>query len=98
MNLDALNKIAAKMVTPGKGILAADKSTGTIQKRFDAIGVENTEDNRRDYRETMFRAKEACVHLGRHPLRRNHLAERQGRHAAGEAARAGRLHSRHQGR
>jgi len=58
MNLAALNEIAEKMVTPGKGILAADESTGTIQKRFDAIGVENTEQNRRDYRELIFRAAE----------------------------------------
>ena len=43
------------MVAKGKGILAADESSGTIKKRFDAIGVENTEDNRRDYREFMFR-------------------------------------------
>src|SRR5882672_12616444 len=56
MNLEELNKIANKMVAPGKGILAADESTGTIQKRFDAIGVQNTEDNRRDYREMLFRA------------------------------------------
>ena len=55
MNLDELNAIAKKMVAPGKGILAADESTGTIQKRFDAIGVTNTEDNRRDYREMLFR-------------------------------------------
>ncbi len=47
------------MVAPGKGILAADESTGTIKKRFDAIGTENTEDNRRDYREMMFRTAEA---------------------------------------
>jgi fructose-bisphosphate aldolase class I len=47
------------MVAPGKGILAADESSGTIKKRFDAIGVESTEDNRRDYRELMFRTKEA---------------------------------------
>ena len=59
MNLAALNAIAEKMVTPGKGILAADESTGTIQKRFDAIGVENTEPNRRDYRELLFRSTEA---------------------------------------
>ncbi|MFN3512693.1 MAG: class I fructose-bisphosphate aldolase [Phenylobacterium sp.] len=59
MNLAALNEIAEKMVTPGKGILAADESTGTIQKRFDAIGVENTEANRRDYRELLFRTTEA---------------------------------------
>jgi fructose-bisphosphate aldolase class I len=55
MNLADLNTIANKMVAPGKGILAADESTGTIQKRFDAIGVANTEDNRRDYRELLFR-------------------------------------------
>ncbi len=59
MNLESLNKIAVAMVTPGKGILAADESSGTIKKRFDAIKVESTEDNRRDYREMLFRAKEA---------------------------------------
>ncbi len=40
MNLTELNKIAHAMVAPGKGILAADELTGTIKKRFDAIGVE----------------------------------------------------------
>src|SRR6202034_3000197 len=55
MNLSDLNAIAKKMMAPGKGLLAADESTGTIQKRFDAIGVENTEENRRDYREFLFR-------------------------------------------
>jgi len=59
MNLEALNKIALAMVTPGKGILAADESSGTIKKRFDAIKVESTEDNRRDYREMLFRSQEA---------------------------------------
>jgi len=59
MNLDELNKIAIRMVAPGKGILAADESTGTIQKRFDKIGVANTEDNRRDYRELLFRTEKA---------------------------------------
>jgi fructose-bisphosphate aldolase, class I len=48
---------------PGKGILAADESTGTIKKRFDAIGVDCTEENRRDYRELMFRAKEAMAYV-----------------------------------
>ncbi|MEL7029489.1 MAG: class I fructose-bisphosphate aldolase [Pseudomonadota bacterium] len=57
--LDELNKIAVAMATPGKGILAADESSGTIKKRFDAIGVESTEDNRRDYRELLFRTGEA---------------------------------------
>ena len=55
----ALNEIAVAMVAPGKGILAADESSGTIKKRFDAIGVESTEDNRRDYRELLFRTTQA---------------------------------------
>ena len=59
MNLADLNRIARAMVTPGKGILAADESSGTIKKRFDAIGVESTEDSRRDYREMLFRTSEA---------------------------------------
>jgi fructose-bisphosphate aldolase class I len=59
MNLVELNKVANAMVAPGKGILAADESTGTIKRRFDAIGVENTEDNRRDYRELLFRSTAA---------------------------------------
>ncbi len=59
MNLADLNKVALAMVTPGKGILAADESSGTIKKRFDAIGVESTEENRRDYREMLFRSSEA---------------------------------------
>src|SRR5512138_1851227 len=59
MNLHDLNKVAVAMVTPGKGILAADESSGTIKKRFDAIKVESTEENRRDYREMLFRSKEA---------------------------------------
>lgn len=59
MDLEALNKVARAMVAPGKGILAADESSGTIKKRFDAIGVESTEDNRRDYREMMFRTAAA---------------------------------------
>jgi len=56
---ERLEDIAQAMVTPGKGILAADESTGTIKKRFDSIGVENNETNRRDYREMLFRATEA---------------------------------------
>jgi len=50
-------------VAKGRGILAADESTGTIQKRFDKIGVENTHDNRRDYRELMFRAAEGMKYI-----------------------------------
>ncbi len=59
MNRDELVRIANAMVAKGKGILAADESSGTIKKRFDAIGVESTEDNRRDYREMLFRSNEA---------------------------------------
>jgi fructose-bisphosphate aldolase class I len=59
MNLADLNKVALAMVAPGKGILAADESSGTIKKRFDAIKVESTEENRRDYREMLFRSSEA---------------------------------------
>src|ERR1700741_4660315 len=59
MNLAELNKIAEAMTAPGKGILAADESTGTIKRRFDAIGVESTADTRRDYRELLFRSNEA---------------------------------------
>ena len=54
-----LEQVADAMVTPGKGILAADESTGTIKKRFDAIKVESTPDTRRDYREMLFRSTEA---------------------------------------
>jgi fructose-bisphosphate aldolase, class I len=59
MNLVQLNKVAEAMVAPGRGILAADESTGTIGKRFDAIGVASTPDNRRDYREMLFRTNDA---------------------------------------
>jgi fructose-bisphosphate aldolase class I len=56
MNLFDLNKVAQAMVATGKGLLAADESSGTIKKRFDAIKVESTEDSRRDYREMLFRS------------------------------------------
>src|SRR6478752_2815095 len=59
MNLAELNKVAEAMVAPGRGILAADESSGTIKKRFDAIGAESTADSRRDYREFLFRTTEA---------------------------------------
>jgi fructose-bisphosphate aldolase class I len=59
MNLAELNKIAQAMVTPGRGILAADESSGTIKKRFEAIGVDSTADARRDYRELFFRSSDA---------------------------------------
>jgi len=57
MDLAELNKVANAMVAPGRGVLAADESAGTCKKRFAAIGVESTEENRRDYRELLFRSK-----------------------------------------
>jgi fructose-bisphosphate aldolase class I len=59
MNKDELARVAKAMVAKGKGILAADESSGTIKKRFDAIGVDSTETARRDYREMLFRSAEA---------------------------------------
>jgi fructose-bisphosphate aldolase class I len=61
MNLADLNKVALAMVAPGKGILAADESSGTIKKRFDAINVASTEESRRDYREMLFCSSEAMA-------------------------------------
>jgi fructose-bisphosphate aldolase class I len=61
MNLTELNKVATAMVAPGRGILAADESTSTIKKRFDAIGTASTPDTRRDYREMLFRSSEAMA-------------------------------------
>lgn len=54
MNLGELNSVAQALVKPGKGILAADESTGTIKKRLASINVESTEQSRRDYREMLF--------------------------------------------
>jgi len=62
---ERLEDIAAAMVADGKGLLAADESSGTIKKRFDAINVESTADARRDYREMLFRSTEAM---------RNHIS------------------------
>lgn len=56
---EKLSDIAAAMVAPGKGILAADESSGTIKKRFDTINLTSTEDSRRDYREMLFRSGDA---------------------------------------
>jgi fructose-bisphosphate aldolase class I len=56
MNINELNKIAKQMVAPGKGILAADESMNTVGKRFAAINLENTEDNRRAFREMLLTA------------------------------------------
>src|SRR5581483_1426559 len=54
MNEKTLHDTAVAMVAPGKGLLAADESTGTIEKRFKSINVENSEPNRRAYRDMLF--------------------------------------------
>src|SRR5881398_889790 len=59
MKDDNLQSIAKKLVAPGKGILAADESTGTIEKRLKSINVPSTEENRRAYREVLFTTKGA---------------------------------------
>jgi fructose-bisphosphate aldolase class I len=60
MNVSELSATARALVAPGKGILAADESGGTIKKRFDSIGLESTEDRRRAYREMLFTTKGAA--------------------------------------
>jgi len=63
MDIATLSATAKALVAPGKGILAADESSGTIKKRFDSIGTESTESNRRDYREMLFTAKGASEYI-----------------------------------
>jgi fructose-bisphosphate aldolase class I len=63
MTADELAATAKALVAPGKGILAADESSGTIAKRFKSIDVESTEEQRRAYRELLFTAQEAADHI-----------------------------------
>ena len=58
-DIQALAETARALVAPAKGILAADESTGTMGRRLESIGVENTEEIRRDYREMLFRTEGA---------------------------------------
>ena len=64
MELNNIEQIASYIVSDGKGILAADESNPTCGKRFDTIGVENIESNRRDYREMLFRASGLKDNIG----------------------------------
>ena len=59
-----LNDIAKKMCAKGKGILAADESTGTIAKRFKSINVENLEKNRLNFRQTLFNSSAMKDYIG----------------------------------
>ncbi len=60
---DTMHATAQALVAPGKGILAADESTGTIKKRFDSIGVDSTEDTRRAYRQMLFTTPDLGEHI-----------------------------------
>ena len=64
MSLNTLEEIAEYIVSDGKGILAADESNPTCGKRFDSIGVESTESNRRNYREMLFRSSGMKDNIG----------------------------------
>jgi fructose-bisphosphate aldolase class I len=63
MNVQTLEETARELVSPGQGILAADESTGTIGKRFDAVGIESTEETRRQYRELLFTTEGIAEYL-----------------------------------
>src|SRR5512141_3377345 len=63
MSIDQLAETAQAMVAAGKGIIAIDESTNTIAKRFQAVGVENTEDNRRAYREMLLTTPNLGEHI-----------------------------------
>ena len=64
MSTQNIEEVASYIVSEGKGILAADESNPTCGKRFDSIGVESTEDNRRDYREMLFRSSGMKGNIG----------------------------------
>ena len=63
MTTDELATTARALVAPGKGILAADESSGTIEKRFRSIDVESTEERRRAYRELLFTTEGAAEYI-----------------------------------
>jgi fructose-bisphosphate aldolase class I len=63
MSIEQLEEVAQAMVAPGKGIIAIDESNNTIRKRFDAVGVPNTEENRRAYREMLLTTPNLSEHI-----------------------------------
>lgn len=63
MSIDQLEQIALQMVAPGKGIIAIDESSATIRKRFEAVGIDNTEENRRAYREMLLTVPKLGDHI-----------------------------------
>ena len=63
MSIEQLEDIAQAMVAPGKGIIAIDESNATIKKLFDSVGVPNTEENRRAYREMLLTTPQLSAHI-----------------------------------
>lgn len=63
MSIEDLVSVAQAMVAPGKGIIAIDESTSTIQRRFDSVGIENTEEHRRAYRELLLTTPGLSEHI-----------------------------------
>ena len=63
MSIDLLAETARAMVAPGKGIIAIDESNATIKKRFDSVGIECSEDNRRAYREMLLTTPALSDHI-----------------------------------
>jgi fructose-bisphosphate aldolase class I len=63
MSIEELETVAQAMVAPGKGIIAIDESNNTIKKRFDAVGIENSEENRRAYREMLLTTPSLSQHI-----------------------------------
>ena len=63
MSIEDLESIALAMVAPGKGIIAIDESTNTIAKRFESVGIENSEENRRAYRELLLTTPGLSEHI-----------------------------------
>ena len=99
MIVTQLESTARALVAFGRGILAADESHPTIAKRFAALGVENTAENRRRLpADALHHAGGSGVHQRRHPVRRDHPADGRRRHAARGCPRQARDHSGHQGR
>ena len=97
--MTTLNETARAIVAPGKGILAADESSGTIKKRFDSIGCESTEDRRRAYREMLFTTEGAADHISGVILFDETIRQAAVRRSpAAEDPRVAGRHSRHQGR
>src|SRR3546814_4622015 len=78
MSFEQLEDIAKAMVAPGKGIIAIDESNATIKKRFDAVGVIDTEEHRRAYREMLLTSSGLGEHISGAILRsEEHTSELQ---------------------